>query len=78
MAPLKDVPAMEDPNGELERIFIEEFLRSHGYDRDTVNELPEPQRTRLLSQACIYAAARLAELEARVHYLHDIHGATGH
>jgi len=78
MAPLQDVPAMEDRDGELERIFIQEFLRAHGYDQETANALAEPQRTRLLTQACVYAAARLAELEARVHYLHDIHGATGH
>jgi len=75
MTPLKDIPQMNDPNGQLEQAFIAEYLLAHHQNQATVDTLPEPQRTSLLRDACVYAAARLAELEARVHYLHDIHGA---
>ena len=76
MTPLQDIPPMGDPNAELEQAFISEYLASHHHDHASVERLPELERIGLLRDACVYAAARLAELEARVHYLHDIHGAS--
>ena len=52
------VHPMEDPEAQLERAFIDEYLRLHGHD-------PEA--------ASIYAAGKLAEFESRAHYVHDIH-----
>jgi hypothetical protein len=63
----------EDPEGQLERAFIDEYLRLHGHDPATVRLLPEAEAIMLLEAASIYAGGKLAELESRAHYVHDIH-----
>ena len=69
----EDIPMLEDPTGPLERAFIEEFLASH-LQGVNIDALDEVARTRLLCQACTYAASRLAEMEAKAHYVDEIHG----
>ena len=64
-----------DPNAGLERAMIEEFIRRRGYDPSTLQELPEEVRVRVQAEASTHAASRLAEMEARAHYVHDLHGA---
>ena len=68
-----DVQPMEDPHAQLERAFIDEFLRLHGHDPEAVRVLPAPEVLGLLEAASIYAAGKLAEFESRAHYVHDIH-----
>jgi hypothetical protein len=68
-----EVHPMEDPEAQLERALIEEFLLSHGHVPDDVPALPEDQRRHLLESASVYAAGRLAEIRARAHYVHDLH-----
>ncbi len=65
-----------DPEATLERAFIAEFLERHGHTILTVHDLPETEATALLKEASIYASARLSEVEARAHYVHDIHDAS--
>jgi hypothetical protein len=71
-----DVP-LEEPQAALERAFIDEYLRSRGYTLRTAHDLPAEQLKTLMREASIYAAAKLAEVEARATYVHDIHGAAG-
>ena len=68
-----DVPQMQDKHAQLERAFNDEFLGMSGHDRQTIQALPEEKRIALLTQASEFAAIKLAEVEARAHYLHDIH-----
>ena len=68
-----ETPSLEPPLAQLERAFIEDFLRSHGYDPLKLAELPGEERERLLKSASIYASGKLVEVEARAHYLDDIH-----
>ena len=68
-------PPIQDKYAELERSLIEEFLRMNGHDFQSVLTLTEEQRIALLSHASEFAAGKLAEVEARAHYVHDIHGA---
>ncbi len=63
-----------DPNAALERAIIEEFIRARGYDPDRLQDLPEVLRRQLQCEASIHAAARLAEMEARAHYVQELHG----
>jgi hypothetical protein len=63
-----------DPNAILERTLIADFIRARGYDPSRLHELPEADRRRLESDASTYAASRLAEMEARAHYVHELHG----
>lgn len=71
------VRAVNDPEGQLERAFIEEFLRRHDLDFAALHKLPEEQARHLLAEASTYAASRLAEIDARAHFVHDIHRQEG-
>jgi hypothetical protein len=77
MAERPEVP-LEEPQAALERAFIDDYLRSHGHDLRTLHMLPAEQVKHVLREAALYAAAKLAELEARAHYIHEIHGASTH
>jgi len=69
-----DARAMEDPEGQLESALIEEFLRGRGFDPAALHALPEDEAKRVLTEASVYAAGKLAEVEARAHFVHEIHG----
>jgi hypothetical protein len=69
-----DRSALEDPLGQLERSFIDEFVRSQGYDPHMLHEVPEPQRHALLKAASTYASAKLTEAESRAHFIDELHG----
>ena len=62
-----------DPASSLERAFITEFLERRGFSPATLHDLPESEVTQILTEASIYASAKLGEVEARAHYIHDIH-----
>jgi hypothetical protein len=66
----------ENPEARLERALIDEFLRTRGHDSMSVNRLPERERKRLLQDASIHAGGRLAEMEARARFVHELHGDT--
>ena len=68
-----NVRPVEDPEAQLERAFIDEYLRLHGHEPEAVHLLPEAQRMTLLEATSIYAAGKLAEFESRSHYVQDIH-----
>ena len=70
-----DVP-MEDPQASLERAFIEEYLKTRGHSLRGLHVLPEEQVNALLRAASLYAATKLAEVEARAAYVHEIHGSS--
>ena len=53
---------------------IEEFLWARGLDSSALHALPEDEAKRVLTEASVYAAAKLAEVEARAHFVHEIHG----
>lgn len=70
-----DVSASEDPHGKLERAFMDEFLRSHGYEGAKLSELPSSQMELVMKQAAVYASGRLSEVESRARFVHELHGA---
>jgi hypothetical protein len=65
---------LQDPEAQLEQALIDEFLRTRGHDSHSVESLAEHERTRLLQDASIYAAAKLTEVEARARFVHELHG----
>lgn len=66
--------SLQDPEGQLERALIDEFLRMRGHDATSVASLPAGERIRLLQEASVHASARLTEIEARAHFVHELHG----
>ncbi len=68
------VRPLEDPEGTLETGLIEGFLRARGLDRASLHALPDEDVKRILTEASVYAATKLAEVESRAHFVHVIHG----
>jgi len=68
-----DVPARNDQTAQLEQAFIAEFFERRGLTTAEVRQLPEAERHALACEASSYASARLAEVESRAHYVHDLH-----
>jgi hypothetical protein len=68
-----DVRAVGDPEGELEQALIQEFLRTRGLDVRKLHALPPAQAKLVLTEASVYAADRLAEVESRAHFVHEMH-----
>jgi len=68
-----DVPPRADQTAQLEQAFINEFIERRGVTRTTLLELPEHERHALMKEASAYASARLAEVESRAQYVHDLH-----
>jgi len=73
MRDFPDVPPLDDPEAKLELALIEEFLSENGSDLTTLAGLAVEERQRLLQDAAVYAARRLAEIGARAHYVDEIH-----
>jgi hypothetical protein len=67
---------IQDPEGPLEQTLIADYLRTRGHDSRSVESLPQHERRRLLRDASIYAGAKLSEVEARAHLVHELHGDT--
>ena len=67
---------LQDPNALLESGLINEFLRTRGYDLRSLDRLPDDERLRLLREASMHAAGKLTEIEARAHFVHELHGDT--
>ena len=66
------VRPIEDPQAQLERALMDEYIKLHGYDPESVRLRPEAEVMTLLEAASTYAAGRLAEFDSRAHYIHDI------
>jgi hypothetical protein len=69
-----DVHAMQDPERHLEQALIDEYLLARGLDAAALHGLADGEAKRVLTEASVYASAKLAEVEARAHFVHKIHG----
>ena len=67
------VHRMEDSRGSLERALIEDFLRAKDIDAATLTALPAEEANHVLAEASVYATNRLAEIQARAHFVHELH-----
>ncbi len=65
--------AVRAPLGELERTLIDGYVRARGFDPSKLNDLPEEEQNALLKDASVYASAKMAEVESRSHFVHEIH-----
>jgi len=71
-----DTPLMGDSSASLERVFIEEYLQSQGYSLEMLDELSKKLRKKLMTEASRYASLKLEEIEARAHFVAEIHDGT--
>lgn len=71
-----DMPPLEEPLAELERRIINDYIRDHGQDPAALRASQDARAHQILVDAAVYAATRLSEVEARSHYVRELH--TGH
>ena len=64
----------ERPQSVLERRIIKEYLHDKGYRLEELKKLPEEEAKQLMSEACIYASLKLAEIESRAKFREEIRG----
>lgn len=68
---------MEDPTAKLERMYIEEYLKSKGLSWESVRALADEERKNILTGASTYASVKLAEVEGRAKVVEELHGTRG-
>ena len=65
---------LSDRNGPLEHNLIDQYLAARGHTRQSLATLAGSEAISLLRAASEYASLRLAEMEARAHYVDEIRG----
>ena len=65
---------MEEPLAELERELIGAYVAGAGETLDHLHAQADARARQLLTDASMYAAARLCEVESRLHYLRSLRG----
>lgn len=64
----------EEPLAQLERELMTAYIAGAGESIETLVLRTDEQARRLLTDASLYASARLAEVESRLHYLKSLRG----
>ena len=60
------------PLSDLERLYIEEYLKSKGYRWEDLHDLPPEEVKIIMTEACNYTSLKLAELESKAHFRQEI------
>jgi hypothetical protein len=68
--------SLASPEAALEKIYIDEYLREKGYSIKELSMLSDEESTRLMTEACLYAAFKLEDLESRARLHTTIQHAT--
>ena len=63
----------EGSQSKLEWKYIQDYLRSKGASLESLGKLPQDEQQRLMCEASQYASLKLAEVESRAKFRHDIH-----
>ena len=64
--------AAEGPQSALEKKYIQDYLESQGANFESLSRLPKDDMQRLMREACKYASLKLAEVESRAKFSHEI------
>lgn len=64
----------QDPQEQLAKMYVEEYLRGKGHTLQSLRDLPEAEAKRIMAEASTYAACKLAEVEKRAQLIHNIQG----
>ena len=68
-----DNQQMEDPNAVLEKALMDEYLHERGYSLEKLKELPKEMFEELMKDATRYASLKMEEIQARAHFVDEIH-----
>lgn len=62
----------QGPESALERMLLEEYLIGRGYHLAELDQLPEEEIRKLMTEASRYASLKLAQLESTAHFREEI------
>ncbi len=65
---------IEEPLAEIERQLINAYITGAGYERRDLNNRNDPEAKKVLADASCYASEKLSEIEARAHFVRELHG----
>lgn len=68
--------SLEEPLAQLERQLISAYLAGAGHDFDALLAREDEAARKLLAEASRYASGKLSEVEARSHFVRELHGDT--
>jgi hypothetical protein len=71
----KSQPLMDDMHAFLEKALIEAYLHGRGYSLESLKDLPEAEAKELMKAASTYASSRLADMEGKARFVHELHEA---
>jgi hypothetical protein len=74
MANDSETRPLEQPLAELERQLIRAYVAGAGQDFETLCARDDNEGQKILADALRYASTKLGEVEARWHYLRELHG----
>jgi hypothetical protein len=66
----------EGPQSAMEKMLLEEYLKSQGYTLKDLQNLPEEKAKTLRIKASQYASLKLAQVESSAHFRDKIRGPT--
>jgi len=61
------------PLEQLEQFLIDEYIQDKGYNPRKLADVSADVRAKILIEASVYASGKLVEVEARSHYLDEVH-----
>ena len=64
---------IEDRSALLENALIEEYLKEKGYSHEDLKKLPAELVEKLMKEASQYASLKMEEVEARAHFVKELH-----
>lgn len=70
----RDRRPLTAPLAELERHLMNAYVAGAGHDLNDLLKRDDEEARELLAAASRFASARLSEIEARSHYLHELRG----
>lgn len=70
----EDTAPLHEPLAGLEYQLISAYLAGAGHHLHDLLARTDEDAKRLLAEASRYASAKLSEIEARSHYVHQLHG----
>ena len=71
--PIENAEPMEDPNALLENALIAEYLKEKGYSHEDLKKLPAELVEKLMKEASQYASLKMEEVQARAHFVKELH-----
>ncbi len=65
---------LQDPDAQLARMFLEQYLAGKGYAWKEICRLPEDRIKQLMIEASTFASVKLAEIRDKAEFVRNLRG----